>query len=380
VRVRPDMVDLKAHTGLVALPEELRACAGRVRALAVRSKRLEALPAWLGELTGLTGLRVGGWWANAYNAVNRWYDCPLRELPKEVGQLTRLQTLDLSFCSGLTAPPAGLGALTGLRELYLSECSGLTVMPEGIGALKGLRELYLSGCSGLTALPAELGALTGMQELVLSLCDGLTVLPAGLWALTGLRELVLPFCDGLAALPAELGALTGLRKLVLSLCSGLTALPAELGALTRLQELYLAFCDGLTALPAGLGALTSLLELDLSRCSGLTALPAELGALTGMRELGLACLALHTPPPRVVDAGTDAVLAFLRDLGGGSAPCHLIKLVLLGEKRAGKSSLADSLVRGRPTTRHAGTRAGRNQAADARRGRGHAAGRAGIRH
>jgi hypothetical protein len=37
VRLRPDSVDLTARTGLVALPVELRACAGRVRALAVRS-------------------------------------------------------------------------------------------------------------------------------------------------------------------------------------------------------------------------------------------------------------------------------------------------------------------------------------------------------
>jgi GTPase SAR1 family protein len=68
------------------------------------------------------------------------------------------------------------------------------------------------------------------------------------------------------------------------------------------------------------------------------------------------CPALHTPPPRVVRLGRDAVLAFLRDLGAGSAPCHLVKLVLLGEKRAGKSSLADSLVYGRPATRPADDR------------------------
>jgi hypothetical protein len=81
VRVRPDSVDLTANEGLVALLEELRACAGRVWALAVRSRRLEALPAWLGELTGLTELRV-----------------------------------DLSYCTGLTALPAELGALTRLHE------------------------------------------------------------------------------------------------------------------------------------------------------------------------------------------------------------------------------------------------------------------------
>jgi Leucine-rich repeat (LRR) protein len=114
------------------------------------------------------------------------------------------------------------------------------------------------------------------------------------------------------------------------------------GALTGLRELNLYRCSGLTALPAELGALTGLQTLDLRSCSRLTALPAELGALTGLQELYLlSCRALHTPPSRVVAAGTDALLAFLRDLGGGSAPCHLVKLVLLGE-RAGKSSLADS--------------------------------------
>jgi GTPase SAR1 family protein len=64
------------------------------------------------------------------------------------------------------------------------------------------------------------------------------------------------------------------------------------------------------------------------------------------------CSALHTPPPHVVWQDTAAVLEFLRDLAkGGDAPCHLIKVVLLGNQRAGKSSLADSLVLGRPVTR-----------------------------
>jgi len=74
--------------------------------------------------------------------------------------------------------------------------------------------------------------------------------------------------------------------------------------------------------------------------------------LTGLSELDLqGCGALHTPPPSSVRAGVDAILQFLRDLAKGEAPSHLIKVVLLGEQRAGKSSLADSLVLGRPATR-----------------------------
>ena len=47
---------------------------------------------------------------------------------------------------------------------------------------------------------------------------------------------------------------------------------------------------------------------------------------------------------------------FLRDLAKGFAASHLVKVVLLGDQRAGKSSLADSLVLGRPATRAADDR------------------------
>jgi hypothetical protein len=38
------MVDLTAHTCLVALPAELQACEGRVWTITVRNKRLETMP------------------------------------------------------------------------------------------------------------------------------------------------------------------------------------------------------------------------------------------------------------------------------------------------------------------------------------------------
>jgi len=60
---------------------------------------------------------------------------------------------------------------------------------------------------------------------------------------------------------------------------------------------------------------------------------------------------LHTPPMAIVRAGKIAVLQFLRDLAKGQSPSHLIKVVLLGDQRAGKSSLADSLMLGHPATR-----------------------------
>ena len=119
----------------------------------------------------------------------------------------------------------------------------------------------------------------------------------------------------------------------------------------NVQELAVS-SNELKVLPGWLGDLMSLKVLILRWCSGLTGLPESVGGLTALQVLSLeGCSALYTPPPAVVRAGRDAVQQYLRDLAKGSAPCHLLKLVLVGEPHSGKSSLADSLVQRRPATR-----------------------------
>jgi len=170
--------------------------------------------------------------------------------------------------------------------------------------------------------------------------------------LTGLKMFQLLACSALTELPESLGTLTRLEQLNLGFCHALKALPASFGALTRLKILNLEYCEALTALPASVGALMGLETLNLFGCKALRELPASLGALRELATLDLIdCDTLHTPPPSIVRAGTGAVLQFLRDLTLGAAPSHLIKVVLLGDQHAGKSSLADSLVLGRPATR-----------------------------
>jgi hypothetical protein len=123
----------------------------------------------------------------------------------ELSTLTALQTLDLSYCRGLTSLPE-LSVLTGLQILDLSYCRGLTSLPE-LSTLTALQTLYLVCCYGLTTLP-ELSTLTALQTLDLSECSGLTALP-------------------------ELGTLTELQTLNLSDCVNLTTMPC----LDRLIEL-----------------------------------------------------------------------------------------------------------------------------------------------
>jgi hypothetical protein len=49
----------------------------------------------------------------------------LKALPDSIGQLQRLELLDMVLCRHLRALPDSIGQLAALKELYLSRCSDL---------------------------------------------------------------------------------------------------------------------------------------------------------------------------------------------------------------------------------------------------------------
>ncbi len=73
----------------------------------------------------------------------------LARLPESLGQLVRLQKLDLLDCSVLTYLPESLGQLPALETLKLRFCHRLTRLPESLGQLAALRMLKLSDNSAL---------------------------------------------------------------------------------------------------------------------------------------------------------------------------------------------------------------------------------------
>jgi Leucine-rich repeat (LRR) protein len=372
-------IDLSECNSLKELPAELGALKELQKINLSRCKSLEKPSAVLSGLTALREIDLSSWES-------------LKELPAELGALRELQKINLSYCRSLEMFPDSFSALSELREIDLSGCESLKELPAELGALKELQKINLSYCTSLEKLPAEIGGLTALWMIDLLGCKSLKELPAELGALTQLQAIDLYGCNALhtpppqvvwqgtgaileflrdlakgalqlqmislygikslVKLPAWVVAITALREIDLRACSSLKELHAELGALRGLQKINLSGCKSLEELPPGIGGLTALREIDLSYCSSLKELPAELGVLTQLQEIKLAgCYALQTPPPHVVRQNTGAVLEFLRDLAQGDAPCHLIKVVLLGNQRAGKSSLADSLVLGRPVTR-----------------------------
>ncbi|MBL8828369.1 MAG: leucine-rich repeat domain-containing protein [Planctomycetaceae bacterium] len=142
----------------------------------------------------------------------------LTELPESLGQLTQLQSLNLSR-NRLTMLPESLGELTQLESLELCR-NQLTVLPESLGQLTQLRSLNLSK-NQLTVLPEALGQLTRLQSLNLG-DNQLTALPESFSKLTKLRSLDLSN-NQLTTLPESLGGHTRLRD-VLILISGNNAL------------------------------------------------------------------------------------------------------------------------------------------------------------
>jgi hypothetical protein len=96
-------------------------------------------------------------------------------IPAQISSLKKLEELDLRYC-GLSSLPKELGELSGLEYLDLHGNTNLGSAPQDeaypaeLGKLKSLRYLELSDC-GLRAVPAFLGELESLEILHLSRND-----------------------------------------------------------------------------------------------------------------------------------------------------------------------------------------------------------------
>ena len=234
----------------------------------------------------------------------------LTEVPESLGQLTQLQSLDLSG-NQLTTLPEWLGRLTQLKTLYLYR-NQLTTLPEGLGRLTQLKTLDLAG-NQLTTLPEGLAQLTQLEVLFLHV-------------------------NRLTALPESLGQLTKLKRLWL-LENRLESLPESVGDLAALECLY-ASENRLTSLPRSLAKLASkgkLRELYLHGNPDL-GLPDEVLGPTWHRS------ETPKPPKEILD------YYFSTRAGAGQALREL-RLIVVGRPKVGKTSLIKRL-RGLPMDPH----------------------------
>jgi hypothetical protein len=93
----------------------------------------------------------------------------LKELPKSIGELKKLENLHLGFGS-FTKLPGSLGGLKMLVVLDLGNCANLRRLPKSIGKLEMLVTLNLFQCSALNDLPWEFNSLERLESLNLLGC------------------------------------------------------------------------------------------------------------------------------------------------------------------------------------------------------------------
>jgi len=127
----------------------------------------------------------------------------LRELPRDIGSLSRLQTLDLESCKTMKTLPDSIGNLKELEHLSLYGCIYLEGLPESIARLHNLRVISLEACKKLRELPESFGSL---QRLVAfdATSSGLSKLPKTFSRLINLEEIILENYTSLHELPTTM--------------------------------------------------------------------------------------------------------------------------------------------------------------------------------
>ena len=266
---------------------------GRVVALELSNNTLRgSLPAAIGQLTRLQVLDLsGGRGHSDEDAILSDSDYPIcwgylsGPIPPELGNLRRLQLLNLA-CNGLTGSlPPELGQLANLEtlSLWFNDLSG--PIPSEIGQLEALKQLRLefNGLSG--HLPEELGRLSNLRYMSFYLNNLSGSLPASFGKLSNLQEITLAANSLSGPIPGEWGNLSSLERLELGDNELSGPIPTTFGRLSNLSDLSLVSNQIEGPLPASLGGLPTLsrLYLNWNRISG--PIPPEWGTLETLRDL-----------------------------------------------------------------------------------------------
>ena len=264
------------------------------------------LPPTLGELSGLTTLRIGG------NTLSG-------SLPLSLVQLTirELRYADTSLCAPvdggfqewLSAVPSHEG--TGLDCAALDDRAILETLYRALdgpnwnradrwltdaplGSWHGVRvdgegsvlSLLLSSNNLSGRIPAELGNLSRLRFLYLSDNALVGEIPPAIGNLSQLQVLSLSFNPLTGEIPPEIGKLSNLGFLDLAGTSSLGgSIPAELGELDKLEELRLYRNRLRGRIPPELGNLSRLKTLDLHQNALTGEVPPSLGDLSQLEYM-----------------------------------------------------------------------------------------------
>jgi Leucine-rich repeat (LRR) protein len=122
----------------------------------------------------------------------------------------------------------------------------------------------------------------------------------------------------------------------------LERLPEGIVELKNLTTLNLSV-NQLERLPAEIGELKNLTTLFLS-ANQLKTLPAEIVELKNLTTLDLSENPLESPPPEIAKRGIEAIRSYFKSLEVERRALNEVKVLLVGDGGAGKTSLVKQLL------------------------------------
>jgi Leucine-rich repeat (LRR) protein len=301
---------------LTRLPDELCRLP-ELRRLDLTYNSFEALPERFGDLTALTSLTAWG------------LDCAL---PDSVGELARLEELDLRDYAPADAPraipfPRMLTRLPRLRSLNLSGIR-LAELPDDLLALTTVEELWLGGSLGFIDRLPELAKLPRLRLLDVNGSRANRApypdprLLDAVWPIATLEELAVDRWGEETAYNPE----TRQHEVVRPALAGLP--DDAFAAMPGLRKLDLSF-NAFTELPPSFYGLTGLVEVDLRATKLNRSTLDRLGAAFPRVRLDLR----DVPATQEVDDPNWREVHRLVSAGGGDGD-QLAKLALFGQALA----------------------------------------------
>ncbi|CAM9338887.1 unnamed protein product [Ectocarpus fasciculatus] len=296
-------------------------------------------------------------------------------IPRELGGLRALTSLNLWNNTLTGSIPKALGALRGLKTLWLNHNQLTGTIPQELGNCVDLTELWLCENSLEGPIPPALRKLGALVHLMLWGNKLSGCIPEALGNLSMLKILRLDDNHLTGQIPEALGGLSMLKKLQLHNNRLTGRIPQALGDLRMLEELRLDSNRLAGPVPKELGALTALKHIVL-RDNQLTALwnhtlnvedvsheeaakgmtgvscPSQLCRLLDVLDraerevdLSLADNPWAEPPESIVVKGAKDIRGYFEDLY--AEPCRVqrssVKIILVGQEGAGKTSLRQSI-------------------------------------
>ncbi|XVE63836.1 hypothetical protein DITRI_Ditri07aG0052900 [Diplodiscus trichospermus] len=186
-------------------------------------------------------------------------------IPPDIGNLSSLQVIDLSFNSFTGEIPTELGNLAMLQKLYLSRNKLEGQIPSSIGNCTLLKELNFSENNLKGALPQELGKLSHLEALRVNNNILKGIIPSTVFNISTLQVIVLYGNHLSGKLPASIGFfLPNLVALHLQGNEFEGTIPSSISNASKLSLLDLTDNFFTGYIPNSIGNLRNLQKLELA--------------------------------------------------------------------------------------------------------------------